>query len=155
MVPPDLSRTCDGVRPMADTTPSRNEKAVTIAISLLKHKSPKTVQTLKNFLTFIPNPNHVKAVLAAALINLVYHSPRTAAWLFQHPEVLAPEIDLREIIAQALTQTVRAWGYASHEFYFDADYQLFMNDEILAYSREARSLEDSSVLVLIAGLRMQ
>ena len=54
---------------MADTTPSRNEKAVTIAISLLKHKSPKTVQTLKNFLTFIPNPNHVKAVLAGNFLD--------------------------------------------------------------------------------------
>ncbi|HEY9663583.1 MAG TPA: hypothetical protein V6C65_34480 [Allocoleopsis sp.] len=138
---------------MADAAPSHNEKAVTIAVSLLKHKSPKTIQTLKNFLTFIPNPNHVKAVLAAAVINLVYHSPRTAAWLFQHPEVLAPEIDVRQIIAQTLTQTVYTWGYAPQDFYFDDDYQIFINEEILVHNSEARSPEDSSVLMLIAGLR--
>jgi hypothetical protein len=155
MVPPDLLQTCDGVCSMADATPSRHEKAVTIAISLLKHKSPETVQTLKNFLTFIPNPNHVKAVLTAAVIDLVYHSPRTAAWLFQHPEVLAPEIDVREIIALTLTQTVRDWGYAPRDFYFDDDYQLFMNEAILAHSGEARSPKDSSALALMVVLQTQ
>lgn len=155
MVPPDLFQICDGVCSMADATPSRNEKAVTIAISLLKHKSPETVQTLKNFLTFIPNPNHVKAVLTSAVIDLVYHSPRTSAWLFQHPEVLAPEIDVREIIALTLTQTVYAWGYAPHDFYFDDDYQLFINEEVLAYNCETRSPEESSVLMLMDALRTQ
>lgn len=150
---PDLSQTCDGVRSMADSTPFHNEKAVTIAISLLKHRNPKTVQTLKNLLTFIPNPNHIKAVLTTAVIDLVRHSPRTAVWLFQHPEVLAPEIEAREVIAQTLTQTVYAWGYTPKDFYFDHDYQLTMNEEIsLNQIIEARSPEDRSVLILIAAL---
>ncbi|HEY9658311.1 MAG TPA: hypothetical protein V6C65_07660, partial [Allocoleopsis sp.] len=97
-------------------TSSDNEKAVTIAISLLKQKSPKNIQTLKDLLTFIPNPNHIKAILKTAVIEIVHSCPQSALWLFQNAEVLEPEIQVREVIIQELTNTLRVWGYTSEEF---------------------------------------
>lgn len=116
--------------PLATLTamPSYNRKAVTIAISLLKRKSPQTIQTLKNLLTFIPNPNHIKDVLIAAVIELVHTCPQTALWLFQYPEVLEPEIQVRDIIIQELTNQFYAWGYTSNDFHFTDDQHLEISE---------------------------
>lgn len=109
-------------------TSSNNEKAVTIAISLLKHENPATIQTLKNLLTFIPNPNHVKDVLKTAVIELVHRFPKSALWLFQHPDVLEPDIQVRKIIAQELINKFCAWGYNSDDFHLTTDCRLEINE---------------------------
>jgi hypothetical protein len=105
------------------TSPS-NRKAVTIAVSLLKRQDPTTIQTLKNLLTFIPNPNHVQRILVAAVIELVRTSPCSALWLFQHPKVLEPELHVREIIVQELTNKLCSWGYTLDDFHFTVDQRL-------------------------------
>lgn len=137
------------------STISENEKAVKIAVSLLKHKSPQTVQTLKDLLTFIPNPNHVKEVLTSAVIKLVHHCPQSALWLFQHPEVLAPEIQVREIIIQELTQKLYAWGYTSDDFYFTDDDQLEVDNatKYSLYAEPANSAETAAMVLIRALLK--
>ena len=109
---------------------SHSKKAVTIAISLLKHKNPQTIQTLKEFLTFIPNPNHIKHVLTIAVIDLIYTSPESAFWLFQHPQVLEPEIQVRKIVAEVLTTKLLGWGYTLDDFCFTSDQHLETNETI-------------------------
>lgn len=101
-----------------------NEKAITIAISLLKRKNPEHIETLKNFLTFIPNPNHIKDVLATAVIELIDTNPQSAFWLFQNSELLDPEIQVKEIIANELTKKFLSWGYSYEDFYFTSNYNL-------------------------------
>lgn len=105
-----------------------NEKALTIAISLLKRKNPQNIETLKNLLFFIPNPNHVKDVLAAAVIELIHTCPHSAFWLFQHPELLEPEIKVREIVAEELTRKLLSWGYSPESFHFTSSYTLVISE---------------------------
>lgn len=131
-------------------TSSDNEKAVTIAISLLKHKSPKNVQILKNLLTFIPNPNHIKAILKTAVIEIVHSCPQSALWLFQHAEVLEPEIQAREVIVQELTNTLHSWGYPSDEFQVTDDQHLAVSEATkLALLSHQPSSMDTAALTLI------
>jgi hypothetical protein len=135
-------------------TPSLDrEKAIAIAVNLLKHKSPRLVQALKDLLTFIPNPDYTKDVLEAAVIKLIYTCPEAALWLFQHPELLAPHIQLRKIIAQELTQNLLSWGYTLEDFCFSADHSLKVSENLksslIAWQQEA---PDKAVLTLIIDL---
>lgn len=114
--------------PTAMSTPSNHGQAIAIAISLLKRHNPHTIQTLKNLLTFIPNPNHIRKILTTAVIELVDNCPQSALWLFQHPDVLEPEIDVREIIAKELTAKLLSWGYTANDFNFTDDYTLKINE---------------------------
>lgn len=130
-----------------------HEKAIAIAVNLLKRKSPRLVQALKDLLTFLPNPDHSKDVLEAAVIKLVYTCPESTLWLFQHPKVLAPHIQAREIIAQELTQTLLAWGYTLEDFRFTTDCALKMSEDTKS-SLLTRHPEtaDEAVIVLISSL---
>jgi hypothetical protein len=135
------------------TSSTEHEKAIAITISLLKHKSPRTVQLLKDLLTFIPNPNHIKSVLTTAVIQLIYTCPQSALWLFQHPEVVAPEVQVREIIVQEVTRKILSLGYTSKDFRFTADHGLEMSHDskqaLLSYQA---SLTEEPVLNLIQSL---
>jgi hypothetical protein len=133
---------------------SYNEKATTIAISLLKHKSPQTIQTLKNLLTFIPNPNHVKEILTTAVIDLIHTSPQSALWLFQHSEVLEPEIQVKDIIAQELTNEVLSWGYTLEDFHFTADHNLEISEgtKRSLLSHHSFSVDKASLMLIHALL---
>jgi hypothetical protein len=106
-----------------------NKKAIAIAVSLLKHKSPQTIQTLKDLLTFIPNPNHVNNVLEIAVNRLIYSCPKSAFWLFQNPQLLAPEVNVREIILRELMPKLLAWGYPQEDFHIADDYRLDVSDD--------------------------
>ncbi len=138
------------------STSSENGKAVKIAVSLLKRKSPQTIQTLKNLLTFIPNPNHIKDVLTTAVIELIHSCPESAFWLFQHPEVLEPEMHVRDIIIQELTSKFYDWGYTSDDFHFTADQQLEINETTKSslLSHNSSPVDETS-LTLIQTLLMQ
>jgi hypothetical protein len=106
------------------------EKAIAIAVNLLKHRSPRLVQSLKDLLTFVPNPDYSKDILEAAVIKLIYTCPESALWLFQHPKVLAPHIQARKIIAQEVTQSLLSWGYTLENFRFTTDYFLEMSEDM-------------------------
>lgn len=138
------------------STSSENGKAVKIAVSLLKRKSPQTIQTLKNLLTFIPNPNHVKDVLTTAVIELIHSCPQSAFWLFQHPEVLEPEMHVRDIIIQELTSKFYDWGYTSDDFHFTDDQQLEINEATKSslLSHNSSPVDEAS-LTLVRTLLMQ
>lgn len=131
------------------------EKAIAIAVNLLKRENPRIVQSLKDLLTFIPNPNYTKDVLEAAIIKLIYTHPQSALWLFQHPEVVEPQIQVREVIAQELTQTLLSWGYTLKDFRFTADYYLEMSESLknslLTCQQEA---PDQAVVALVINLLM-
>lgn len=128
-------------------------KAIAIAVSLLKHENPKTIQALKDLLTFIPNPNQVKDILTTAVQRLIYISPQSALWLFQHPELLEPEIRVSEIVAQELIGKLISWGYQLDNIYFTPDYQLKVNEStkqsLLSHQVEA---SDEPILTLIRSL---
>lgn len=131
------------------------EKAIAIAVNLLKHKNPRIVQTLKDLLTFVPNPNYTRDVLEAAVLELIYTSPQSALWLFQHPEVVNPHIHVRQIVAQELTQKLLSWKYTLEDFNFTSDYSLVMDKDIKK-SLSSISLEvgEEPICALIWNLLM-
>ncbi|HEY9647643.1 MAG TPA: hypothetical protein V6C88_14805 [Chroococcidiopsis sp.] len=130
-----------------------DENAIAIAISLLKLKNPRIIQKLKDLLTFIPNPNRVKNILEIAVIRLVHSCPQSALWLFENPEILEPDVQVRKIIAQELTRTVRSWGDGLETIQFTADYHLDLSDaahdSLLSYQPKST---DISVLTLLYAL---
>jgi hypothetical protein len=156
MTPPHGSQHLVGIQSAFTTMPADNEKAVMIATRLLKHKNRQTVQTLKNLLTFIPNPNHVKDVLTTAVIKLVHDCPQAAFWLFQHPDVLEPEVHVREIIVQELTNQFYAWGYTPEDFCFTADQHLEISEatQFSLLAHQPNSV-DSATFTLIQVLLIQ
>ncbi|HEY9851919.1 MAG TPA: hypothetical protein V6D28_20770 [Leptolyngbyaceae cyanobacterium] len=136
---------------------SYNEKAIKIAISLLKRKSPENIQKLKSFLTFIPNPNHIKDVLVTAVIELIETHPESAFWLFQYSELLDPEIQVKDIIVSELTKKLFSWGYTSEDFYFTNNYNLLVIKEskkclLLSHQPDP---DDEAYFTLIYCLLMQ
>lgn len=135
------------------TSSLNREKAIAIAVNLLKHKSPRLAQALKDLLTFIPNPNYTKDILEAAVIKLIYTCPESALWLFQHPEVLGSHIQAREIIAQELTQNLISRGHTLEDFHFTTDYSLEMSEDLksslLACQQETL---DKTIATLIIDL---
>lgn len=103
------------------------EKAVIICVSLLKHQNLESLSTLKNLLTFIPNPSDVQEVWRRAINEIINTSPQTSYWLFEHPNCLKPEVNVREIMIQKLSQTLLSWGLSSEEFYFNSEGKLEVN----------------------------
>lgn len=130
-----------------------NEKAIAIAVSLLKHKSPQTIQTLKDLLTFIPNPNHANNVLEIAVNRLIHSCPKSAFWLFQNPRLLAPEVNVRAIILQELMPKLLTWGYPRENFHIADDYRLDVNDDtrhtLLLHQPEPA---DEAIFMLLCAL---
>lgn len=131
------------------------EKAIAIAVNLLKHKSPRLVQALKDLLTFIPNPDYSRDILMAAVIKLTHTCPEAALWLFQHPKMLVPHIQTRKVIAQELTQSLLSWGYTLEHFCFTGDYFLEMSEDmkrsLLAHQQETpgQALVDLVIVLLL------
>ncbi|PZV00674.1 MAG: hypothetical protein DCF32_17170 [Leptolyngbya sp.] len=130
-----------------------NEKAIAIAITLLKRKSPQNIQTLKNLLTFIPNPNHINTVLAIAVMRLIYICPKSAFWLFENPQLLEPEVNVRAIIIRELMPKVLSWGYPKENFHITDDYRLDVSDDtkhaLLLHRPEPA---DESMFMLLCAL---
>lgn len=156
MMPPHSRQYFVGVQSMSTRIiSSDNDKAVMIAVSLLKRKHPPTIQTLKKFLTFIPNPNHIKNILKTAVLKLIYTCPHSAFWLYQHPEVLEPEIQVREIIAEELRHKLLAWGYAPDDFCFATSSMLEVREGDKTALISPKTPADEAVLTLIHALLTQ
>lgn len=126
---------------------------IAIAVCLLKHQNPKTIQTLKDLLTFIPNPNHIKEILTRAVIQLTHTCPQSALWLFHHPDVVEPEIRARDIIAQEVAQQLLAEGYIAKDFFITTNYRLEMTSTAkqVFFANSAEIIE-KPILSLIQAL---
>lgn len=128
-------------------------KAILIAMSLLKSENPQAIQKLKDLLTFFGNSKQVNNILTTTVLRLIYTSPPSALWLFRHPDILAPEVKVREIVAQELTRKILSWGYTLEDFYFTSDSHLEMSKDIQRslFSKQ-QDTEDELVLALIRAL---
>lgn len=149
-----LQQPCSPQSGCTTMTPSLDrEKVIAIAVNLLKHESPRIVQALKDLLTFVPNPNYTRDVLEAAIVKLIYTYPQSALWLFQHPEVVEPQIQVREIIAQELTRNLLAWGYTLEDFRFTGDYSLEVSENLKSNLPACQQEpSDQAVVALITNL---
>lgn len=129
------------------------EKAVSIAILLLKHRSEQKVERLQALLTYTAHPERAAEILTTAVIRLVHTCPRTALWLFQHPRILEPAIQTREIVAWELTRELLSRGYSPEDFSFTPERDLETSENFrrsLFADRTAGA--DTPVFALIRAL---
>lgn len=105
-----------------------DERVVTIAVILLRSQNSQTVRTLKDLLTFIPNPNHANTVLATAIVQLIDTCPESTLWLLQHSSILEPDVQVKQIIAAELKRKLLFWGYTPEDFELTADCQIDMRE---------------------------
>lgn len=129
-----------------------DERATVIAVSLLKLRDLKPIQLLKDLLTFIPNPGHIRAILTHAVVKVVDDDPQSALWLFQHLDVLEPEIQVKAVIVQALTQKLYALGYTSHDVRVTDDYHLNFSEAAIHILRSQSDPDQEDVITLIQAL---
>lgn len=126
------------------------EKGVMISVSLLKRQNLASFSTLKNLLTFIPNPLDIQEVWRRSICEVMNTSPQTCYWLFQNPDCLKPEINVRDIIIEELSKKLLSWGLSSEDFRFNSEGQLEIEPEIeikIINSRQAAAEE--TILTLI------
>jgi hypothetical protein len=106
------------------------EITINIAITLLRDKNLKNLVILKNFLTFIPNPNHIKEVLTKAVQEVVNSCPETTHWLLQHPHCLEPEIKVQNVIYHEISNKFISLELTLEEFSFDSQGYLVLPDSL-------------------------
>lgn len=132
------------------------EKAVMISVSLLKRQNPDSFSTLKNLLTFIPNPLDIQEVWRRSICEIMKTSPQTCYWLFQNPDCLKPEVDVREIIITELSEKLLSWGLTSEEFRFNSEGQLEMAPEIeIKIIKSDQVATEETILALIYFLLVE
>lgn len=97
-------------------------RAISIAVRLISSHNSCNIKTLKNFLYVMPDPRCVRDVLTAAVLKICTTSVDTTCWLLQNPEPLRPEIDVRELISQYLSETLHDYGVIQDQHYtFEQD----------------------------------
>ena len=103
----------------------------------------------------MPNPNNIKRALITAVIRLTHTCSRTTLWLYQHPQVLEPDIQVKEIIVQEVTDKLLAWGYTSEDFYFTSEYVLVTTENTRqSLLSSSPSFQDEPIFALIRVLLM-
>lgn len=132
------------------------EKAVIISTSLLKRQNLESLSILKNLLTFIPNPHDIQKVWKIAICHLVNTCPQSSYWLFQNPDCLKPDINVREVIIEELSQKLLSWDLSPEEFYFNSEGRLIINSPKASQFIAPRELScDQAVLALISFLILE
>ena len=132
------------------------EKGVVISVSLLKRQNFESLSTLKNLLTFIPNPVDIQEVLKKAICSIIYTSPQTSYWLFQHPDCLSPQVNVREIIIEELSEKLLSWGLSPEEFHFNSEGRLRIKSEYVNQFIKPREFSpDEAILGLIYVLMIE
>lgn len=129
------------------------EKGVLISVSLLKLRNLESLSTLKNLLTFIPNPVDIQEVLRQAICSIIHTSPQTSYWLFQHPDCLSPQVNnVREVIIEELSEKLLSWGLSPEEFHFNSEGRLRINcacgNPFIKFSPDEAILGLISVLIV-------
>lgn len=132
------------------------EKGVVISVSLLKRQNLESLSTLKNLLTFIPNPVEIQEVLRQAICTIIHTSPQTSYWLFQHPDCLSPQVNVREVIIEELSEKLLSWGLSPEEFYFNSEGELRINSTCINQFIKPREISsDEAILDLISVISNQ
>lgn len=129
------------------------EMTINIAIALLKDQNVNNLSILKNFLSFIPNPNHIKEILTKAVQAVVNTCPQTTLWLLQHPHCLEPEVNVKDVIHQEISNKLLFLGLTLEDFTFDSEGYLVLPDsfkpELLKSSKFPLPNEDITLILTV------
>lgn len=106
---------------------------IELAIDVFKTKNLALLASLKDFLTVLPNPKCVEAVLIAAIYQLAEADSDACRWLLRNSYYLEPEVDLTELTLNVALRKLHSEG-----FVLGQDFSVELNSR-LHISAEAKS----------------
>lgn len=106
---------------------------IELAIDVFKTQNPSLLISLKDFLTVLPNPKCVEAVLIAAIYQLAETDSDACRWLLRNSCYLEPEVDLNELTLNVALRKLQQEG-----FVLGQDFKVELNSR-LHISAEAKS----------------
>jgi hypothetical protein len=117
---------------------------------LLKSHNPEAINSLKNFLTIVPNPEKIKQILITAINEIIDTEPETIYWLLKNPTHLQPEINVREIVTQKLNDKFLNWGFTPEDIHFNEQGNLEFKPAIKdKFIKAEYSANDRAAMILI------
>lgn len=136
-------------------TPEERKRCVRVAVELLQTRDLRAVAMLKDFLTYIPNPLSIREILTTALIELISSSPITICWLLDQPECLQPEVDITQIVIQALSNRLISLGFIQgQDFYVGAGQKFAVSEAAkLALFTQSQMLNIKSPRLIVDYLQ--
>ena len=101
---------------------------VELAIDVLKTQRKALVNSLKDYLTFLPRPQCIEEVLTAALHQLAETDPDACRWILRNPDYLEPELELVELAMKLMLTKLQNQGFLlGQDFNFESNGRLHVN----------------------------
>jgi hypothetical protein len=106
------------------------ETHVELATAVFKTQNKALVNSLKNFLTLLPNSQCIEEVLKAAIFQLPATDPEACLWLLHNSCCLDPEFDLIKFVMESVTTQLQDRGFVlDRDFWFGPGDRLCLNEQ--------------------------
>lgn len=126
--------------------PTTHEPHVGLAVDVFRTQTPALVISLKDFLTVLPNPQCVQAVLTEAIYQLAETDIDAFRWLLRNSTYLEPEIDLNEVAMNMALAKLENQGFIlGQDFRIEANSRLYVNEQAKARLMVEDSAYDNSL----------
>lgn len=113
--------------------PTTHEPHVGLAVDVFRTQTPSLVLSLKDFLTVLPNPQCIEAVLTEAIYQLAETDFDAFRWLMRNSSYLEPEVDLNEVAMNLALAKLENQGFVlGQDFRIEPDSRLYVNEEAKA-----------------------
>ena len=134
--------------------PNTHEPHVELAVDVFKAQALPLVNSLKDFLTVLPNAKCVEEVLTEAIYQLAETYPDTCRWLLRNSCYLEPELDLVEVAIKLASTKLQNQGFVlGQDFNFEADSRLHISENAKARLMIGNSAGDRLLLEEILQVR--
>lgn len=102
---------------------------VELAVDILRVQRPESIQSLKDFLTVLPNPRSIEDVLIRAIYQLAEIDDEACRWILRHSNYLMPELDVKNYAMQWVCFRLQAQGFVlNQDFQFTAPQHLQLTE---------------------------
>lgn len=103
---------------------------IEIATDVLKTQNKTQLNALKNFLTALPSPTDIEAVLAETIYQLAEVNLEACRWILRHPDYLMPELDLISLALEFSLSKLKNQGFIlDKDFHLEASRQLWVSED--------------------------
>lgn len=134
--------------------PNTCEPHVELATDVFKTQSKELVNSLKDFLTFLPSPNCVEKVLTVALHQLAETDPDACRWLLRNSYYLEPELDVVGLAMKfAFTKLNNQGLMLGQDFSFEPNGRLDVSEKAKAQLMIGNSACDRLLIEEILQIR--
>lgn len=97
-----------------------DQSYVELAVDILRVQCPESIQSLKDFLTVLPNPGSIEDVLIRAIYQLAEIDSEACRWILRHSNYLMPELDVKNYAMQWVCFMLQAQGFVlNQDFQFN------------------------------------